>query len=429
MGCLRINRDTYKGKIIKMGDNKNSIDYEKLAEEIVKQQGKDKKSKSVWEIVKRVGSVLAVFGTVVVVTLYFSDKFAAINQSISGLETQVSSVHDRIDGVQTQINEMQTEIESINTEIAGISDYLYKDEGVQDQLGIINEALNIRVINITNENAVSYIEDVTIEGNDVSYTTSSMPTEMIIGADINNNEYSTKDLVGERVILTYTDNGKTVVFLGQLNEKYHWEGYCVTNTYNADGTLYGICESNFSDGKRLDYKTVLAGKGNKWDYYNRVCIENESGNKANIGTSTTYKFVYSIKKNFTNTNVRISDILFADKFLEKQHKVMLQYYSGCTSDGQYNDDSGLAYLIKFDEDETVRMLYVGQFVDGELEDHSGNAWNIAYWESGHGYVCNTGKFSNNTALEHSNEKITQEEIDEKLKGIKIPFDLKWKVVY
>lgn len=65
--------------------------------------------------------------------------------------------------------------------------------------------------------------------------------------------------------------------------------------------------------------------------------------------------------------------MYVDNFVENQEKRMTQYYVGNTSDSKYNDDTGNAYLIKFDESGNVITLYTGRFRNGQLHDESGDA--------------------------------------------------------
>lgn len=409
MGCLKVYAEYRRRNIRMKNNNSKAIDYEKLAEEIVKKQKENRGSSNIWEVIKRVGSVLAVFGTVILATLFFTDKFATINEKIGGLETRVDT--------------MNTEMGEISTQVGDISKYLYEDDGVKDQLGMIIEALNLKVINVTEDDTLSFLEDVYIENNDISNVSSAFNAEMTVGTDSNGNVYIAEDLIRETILLTYKEEGKEVFFLGQYNEDYHWDGYCVINTYNSNGTLYGICESNFDDGKRMDYKTIISvdSESNKWGYYSRIC-----DGESNMGISKEYVFEYGIEKNFTNTNVRRTDMLFVDNFMEKQDAVLTKYYYGRTSDKLYNDETGEAYLVKFNEDGTVRTLYVGSFKNGYPNDKSGNAWNIAYVDEKGYYVHNTGNFTNGYADKHSSTEFTQEEIEELLVEYNFDCELKWK---
>lgn len=345
----------------------------------------------------------------------------AIVVGILTIITMIWNVSSAWSKMEERIKSLEGSVNTLVADSSEMKDYLYADEGVKDQLGNINEALNLKVINVTDEDTVSIIDDISIEPNGISHTTSALNADMQLGVDANGHVYMAEELIGETILLTYKDEGKDVFFLGQYTEDYLWDGYCVTNAYHQDGTLYGICEMNYDNGTRLDYKTIVSSEKNAWGYYNREC----SGN-VNTGISIEYIFEYKKEKNFTDTNVRRQDIMYVDNFVENQEKRMTQYYVGNTSDSKYNDDTGNAYLIKFDEGGNVITLYTGRFRNGQLHDESGDAWNIVYWSEGGYYVCNKGVFRNNSAVTHSIEKLTWTEIEELVETIDIPFELKWR---
>ena len=268
---------------------------------------------------------------------------------------------------------------------------------------------------------MALLEKVSVESNNIGSTTSAFDEDMPIGADSNGNVYIARDLIGKTILLTYKAEGKDIFFLGQYNENYHWEGYCVINAYYSDGRLYGICESNYDDGKRLDYKTICTSENDEWGYYSRVC-----NGTINEGVSIEYTFSYNKIADFTTGNVRISDILYADDFLENQDAVMYKFYSGSTADGKYNDDSGNAYRVKFYEDGTVKALYIGQFKNGQRDDDTGNAWDISYNEKLECYKYTTGVFKNGYAENKLGDEISLEQINEIIAEYNFGCELKWK---
>ena len=103
-----------------------------------------------------------------------------------------------------------------------------------------------------------------------------------------------------------------------------------------------------------------------------------------FSTGETYRYFRSddYTKSFSLDNVEPHDILNVDEFSAQITSTLEGYYCGEISDGQYNDDSGDAYFVKFFEDGTVRTLYVGNFKDGQFNDQTGNAWMIGKLEIG-----------------------------------------------
>lgn len=385
MGCYKLDNGYYEGKIIEMTDKKH------------------KKGKKILKEVLNIAYIVTSFSAVVVVIIFFVQMKEDINS------------------IQEDMKEQAELIVNINENIVNIDNYLYDDGGVKDQLGDINEALNIKVINVTDEQAISMLDDINEKSDSISYTMPILLSNMPIGTDIYGNSYVVKDLVNQTVLLTYREDDKEVYFLGQYNDRRNWNGYCVTNSYNLDGTLYSICESNFDDGKRMDYKSLYSSAESEWTVSDRIC-----DNNVNSGTTTNYYYEYETIKNFTNTNVRRTDILYVDSFIDNEVAIITKFYFGETLNQRYNDDSGDAYLVKYDSDGTVKTLYVGNFVDGYCEDYTGNAWSIVYSEELQDYFYNTGDFENNSAIEKSLEPITVEEIEKIVSEYNFLCDLKWK---
>lgn len=351
-------------------------------------------------------------------------KVGAIVSIVSGILSALVIVVGAVVSYVTMKNEIDDLSDKVDVLIADSSEmqeFLYEDDGVKDQLGMINEALNIKVINVTDEVAESAIEGANIERKDIDYVTSPLTGETCIGVDTNGNVYIAKDLIGETVLLTYKEDDKEVYFLGQYNENYHWDGYCVTNAYNEDGTLYGICESNFDDGNRLDYISLYSSSNNEWIYAKRTLVDGE-----NVGITTNYYIDNNDVKNFTSTNVRITDILYADEYISKLNPRMTKYYTGNTVNNNFSDSTGNAYEVTYNEDGTIRMLYVGRFADGYCNDATGEAFSIVYSDKYNAYFYNSGKFSKGKAEKHSTEPITIDEINDIINGFSFDCDLNWK---
>lgn len=403
MGCLKIENEKYLGKIVKMP----------------KKNKKNNENKKVIQI--SLGGVIGIVVTIGIAaigaTWMIASNFGDVKGSIISLNTQIGSIN--------------TELNNAKTERTKMHDYLYNDDGVQDQLGDIasdineiKDLLNITAI-IASPDLSSIIDTISIEPNDKNTSYASLVSTTCIGTDSDGKAYIAEDLIDEKILLTYTEDDKEVYFLGQYNENYHWDGYCVTNAYYLDGTLYGICESNFDDGKRLDYKSLCESESNahEWIYSDKVCNE-----KNNSGTNILYSFDYNKEKNFTNTNARITDIIYVDDFVENIKPTIRTYYSGNTSNGKYNDDTGNAYEIIYNDDGTIKTLYVGKFEDGTFNDNTGNAWDIAYSDDGGYYVYNTGEFKDGRAVNRSTTPIDIDRINEIIveRGQKFDVELKWK---
>lgn len=246
--------------------------------------------------------------------------------------------------------------------------------------------------------------------------------ETKVGVDTNGNVYIANDLINETILLTYIDENREVYFLGQYDDTYKWNGFCVTNAYYFDGTFYGICESDFEHGKRLNYKSIIyQPEENDWLYSDRICGEEE-----NTGITIRYSFNYDKIKNFTRTNAKIIDIMYTQKFIEDVDAVMTKYYSGNTSNSYFNDTSGKAYRVTYNEDNTVKNLYVGNFVNGYFNDDTGNAWEIVYSQENQCYYYNKGSFKDGIYIGDSSHPVNIDEISNIISNYSFDCELKWK---
>lgn len=280
------------------------------------------------------------------------------------------------------------------------------------------------------ENIRQFYPDITIEVNTIDNTVSYSNAPLIIGRksifyDLEGVKYVSEDLIGETILLTYTEEDKEVYFLGQYNENYHWNGYCVTNAYNSDGTLYGLCESNFIDGERQDY-TSFYQVGSEYIYAHRV-----KNGELFEGVTVRYCYEDTDGKAFSMDNVRSTDINYVDSYIrEKGIDKIRQIYTGTTNQKYYQDNSGDAYRVRFDDEGYVTSLYKGRFADGYGNDETLKAYAIEYNDNYKGYFLNENTvFENGKASEKSTHLLPDDELDKMTSNIdmgKYTSYLKWK---
>ncbi|MGN0170876.1 MAG: hypothetical protein ACI39H_08980 [Lachnospiraceae bacterium] len=420
MGCLSLNTKENEGITVNMSNKKrNDLQIVEPGGENSQEQGQQGRVISASSLLVKI--VLGVTGALCVAALgvlgftakqvYDLNRIVAANSTCIENMQKDTTLSKRIDNIETSLN--------------GVNEFLYgssSNKGLDTRLTLIEELLNMGVISASSDLTES-IDEVSVEPNHTSISKASFTGETCIGTDADGNACIAEDFINETILLTYMQDDKEVYFLGQYNENYHWDGYCVINAYNSDGSLYGICESNYKDGRRLDYKSFCSSEtaDGEWIYSDKKCKDN-----SNSGINILYSLDYDEKKNFTSTNVRITDILYADRFVEKTEPKVLTYYSGNTSDDKYNDDTGKAYEIIYHKDGTVKTLYVGRFKDGTFYDTTGKAWDIAYSDKLGYYVHNTGNFRNGNAEKGSSEQITEDEIESIISGYDFKVELKWK---
>lgn len=407
MECLNLKKYKHESRIIKMPKKKKNVIQEENSNNV---NNKKISAKAIIEIIGAIFTIVSLLAILFEAYNYVESKFDKLND---------------------KLNEClkKDEISNLTTDVSEMREYLYSDDGVKDQLGEFSDKMD-KVTNLLNITAIKadvtteeYIRsNVSIVDNDISNSTSSISPDTCIGTDSDGKVYIAKNLIDQTILLTYTEDDKEIYFLGQYNKNYHWNGYCVINTYDADGKLNGINESNFDDGNRLDYESYyLSDKQNEWIYTDRDCKK-----ETNEGISIRYKSNFSKQKNFTATNVRVSDLIYIESMKEYDNKEILSYYMGKTSNGVYNDDSGNAYLVMYNSEGFVSVYYKGNFKDGDFEDE--NAIEIVLDESDNinKYFLYNGGFTRGERISDDGIKyITQDEINTILKENGCKDNLTW----
>lgn len=419
------NDNFYRGKLILMSKKDKTKEKKKKKQISSKIISFFKKSYKTFLVLgflcTSVISIIAVYQNI---DSYFEDKFNNIDERFNAIDKRIDSCSTKDD-----IEEIEAEISEINT-------FLHGKDGVDRQLEDINKVLNIQPTS-SEYNPNDAFDRASIEKNDTSKVSTPYKPNTTIGLDNDGNILKAQKYINEPIFLTYTENNQEIYFLGQYNKNYCWNGYCVTNVYNSNGILLSICESNFDDGKRLDYKSYYQDSGN-WIYSHRKCIDenlknnsDEEDEKNNIKETIKYKFIYNEVKNFTKTNARTTDIIYVDDFINSINPIMLSYYHGDTSDGKYNDDTGNAYLINYFEDGTVKTLYFGNFKNGKFDDFTGNAWYIVK-DTDTDYMYYKGHFENgitknNEGCTIGHPPLSKKDIENYLKENNCNLELNWQL--
>lgn len=347
-----------------------------------------------------IGAAFTVYGAI-------TQKFENVSVNIANLQKEQELINEKLTGVEEKSNQIYKDI--------------YEDEGVKTRVREMWERLNMEAYQASDEVSKA-IGEVNSNKLGDSGIHASITRTTVIGTDANGVVHLADELIDKTIILVYPEDDKQVFFMGQFNDSYHWDGYCITNVYYNDGTLYGLCESNFNDGSRLDYISLYKDSDYEWTYTNR---DIEDG--VNKGISKIYAYSTTEIKNFTETNVRAYDFELPDDYIEQNNFRIIKYYSGDTSDKRYNDTSGNAYEIIYYDDGTIKTLYCGKFVDGNYKDNTGNAWDISYSENEGCYRYNKGQFINNHAVDTDNSEIVDlKRIEQIIDGKNFECELRWR---
>ncbi|MDE7446262.1 MAG: hypothetical protein K2N15_11275 [Lachnospiraceae bacterium] len=430
MGCIKQYEIHNKGEIIEMGSKKsgNQSDqndgnilpnehkseitredvttlFKQCIDEYMNSRKENEKVRTSKKVVKYVLAIIATLGLAIFTFSHWYTTVGALQESVDKIETGLNGS----EGIYARLLKLDTDVFYLNNRIDKLENPAIRASS--DLLGIGTVA--------------------SMQPNDTVTVTEAITADTYIGADSDGEIYYAKDIVGQTVLLTYIDKQENVevYFLGQFNENYHWDGYCVTNAYYLDGTLYGICESDFNDGNRLNYTSIVHKRNETyWTFSDKECRENEGGN---LGINIDYTLQYDKVKNFTETNVRVTDIMYTGDFIEKNDPVKKKYYHGFSNNGLYNDTTGNACSIEYDTDGTITLLYVGCFENGTFNDETGNAWEIVYSTDYNAYYYNTGQFHNGTADKKAEEPLKESERDKIITNarnseIVLDDNLEWK---
>lgn len=370
------------------------------------------------KLVGLVAGILTILGCLVGVVRY-----------INTLRNDIDYLTDKIDAQNTQISSLES---SFREEIQQVSQDM---DSFSDDMSSVKEiitALSVKVFDYRPTVFFASAITSTYDGVDAPYSSESPQISamsyVVYSASNPEREYTAAEVAEQPLLLPYTENGNEVYFYGQLDSAGNWDGRCIVNIYDGN-VLQLITDAMYDGGTLLSCKqafpdTVTSGED--------VWVISERKVEDGFSTGETYRYFRSddYTKSFSLDNVEPDDILNVDEFSAQITSTLEGYYCGEISDGQYNDDSGDAYFVKFFQDGTVRTLYVGNFKDGQFNDQTGAAWMIGKLEIGASYSFYQGPFKNSVSSRDScywEEPISTDRIQEILKefGFTSAVNLNW----
>lgn len=218
-------------------------------------------------------------------------------------------------------------------------------------------------------------------------------------------EYTAKESIGMPMLIPYVDGKYNILFYGQYNEQYFWDGICTINVYEGND-LYLITEATYDNGNMISYKQIIQNVSERSGEKEWIIADRVNKGNSNSGISKVYSRNDDHTMQFDYDDVDIENLLIFDDYkeiIENSGETIKSCYSGDTSKGYYNDDSGNAYLVQYTEDGYVDLLYQGNFENGVFADDSGEAWYIVKDGNGlYGYF--KGVFINGQRIETSTNK-------------------------
>lgn len=377
---------------------------------------------NIWKWVERIGGILAIAAIFVGVISYV----ITLRNDINNLTDKIDAQNDQISSLESTLRE---EIQQVSQDMDNFSD------DISDDMSSVKEiitALSVKVFDYRPTGFFASAITSTYDGVDAPYFSESPQISamsyVVYSASNPEREYTAAEVAEQPLLLPYTENGNEIYFYGQLDSAGNWDGRCIVNIYDGN-VLQLITDAIYDGGTLLSCKqafpdTVTSGED--------VWVISERKVEDGFSTGETYRYFRSddYTKSFSLDNVEPDDILNVDEFSAQITSTLEGYYRGEISDGQYNDDSGDAYFVKFFEDGTVRTLYVGNFKDGQFNDQTGNAWMIGKLEIGAFYSFYQGPFKNSASSKNPcywEEPISIDRIQEILKefGFTSAVNLNW----
>lgn len=358
---------------------------------------KNNKRKKILEIVIVPISILFI-GFISKLIWDFHVDFALLKENVSSIKEDVETIPE----MSGDIKVLQGKEDSFETELNGfkntINEAIVADPGKRLRKPISNATIN------TDDSM--FLPTLELD-NDINVATNTHTGR----------KYKPTDLRNKKILLPYSENGQDIYFYGQFNKYNHWDGKCILNVYK-NNILNMIMEGVYNDGKLISYKQITHRKNNNGDKVWSISERKVNGN-INTGGTHTYFKTKNKKSNFNTKNVEPNDILSIIDFKNWLDSPIEGYYCGNTSNGKYNDDTGQAYLIKYNKKGKIRLFYCGNFKDGCEEDSTGKAWDISLNEDNHKYYYRESHYSQDTInydhmTYHENE-LSGSEAEERIK--------------
>lgn len=337
--------------------------------------------------------------------------------------------------VEAKMESLGTSVSAANENIQKLLDLEMKHSGsIESHEALINILMgqakaNDEEVKKVVFNNMDFVEQVFVIEQEAS-PYSEWERDEVIAVDIETNkEYTVGELQNTPILTYYLEGDSIVYFCGQYNENNFWNGMCTLNVYK-NNELVSSFEGLFDNGTLRKYRRVACDNGKEWTFMDRNSNKDEKGNEYTSGETWNYEKNKSFTQEINEDNLELKNFLTVDYVLNNIDKKITSYYKGNTSNGYYNDDSGNAYSVRYNESGDVRYLYHGKIKDGQADDSTGKAWSINLLEKGgnYNYYYYEGNFSAGEraytpdvwepmTLEEINEKVKKEDLNCPLTGL------------
>ena len=349
------------------------------------------------------GVIASLVATAIVTALSILPKIYSIPQRIKLLETEIVKL----------TNEYNILNDKINNSYSTNSD---------------NMETNTYIINIE-ENLLKQSQDINDQASKL-LEPDWVYSDIIAKNLKTNEEYTANQLANKKILFQYKTADIVNFFYGQFNENNHWDGVCIINSYENE-CLKSIIEAVFDDGKLKKYKKAISmlaeSEWRIWRFSDRICKGIYS-----YGTNwdyLRYDTINEIPIQFELDKITIDNIIRVNDFEKtiRESSSIDRYYCGNTINDIYNDDTDIAYEIRYNaSNETIKSLYIGRFKNGTFSDNTGEA-KIIRLDNEDEYFYYKGNFEKGKRIgDVTKVNLTIDEIIEILDGITFNCELKWK---
>ncbi|MBD5521417.1 MAG: hypothetical protein HDR03_09395 [Lachnospiraceae bacterium] len=376
---------TYEKGIYKMSKHENDIDINKLKKEIVNDVSEiikesiqnSKRSNISWiNIVSIIGGILGI------IAIIWGVGYNVI--------VPITRHEDGIAELKTYLVDIKEDVGKLSGELSDLRVLVYTNNGNQNSYSYESGSADAKKLDFYDE----YAPEIDVASNEPELKETKWKKLVEIATDEDGNGYTSSDLYNVKFTTSYKEDGKEIYFLGQYNDKSRWNGLCVLNVYSGDN-LESVLEAVYNDGKLYSYKRISYEKDGTWKVVDKISEEDYK-----IGETWIYDKTNAYKKNISFDNYEESQILNYEDLAYIEKGELISYYNGKTFDGKYNDDSGDAYLVKYDTNGNVRYLYKGKVSDGygndDGKDEKKKSWAFIWGDANDGFHYHEGEFKNGT---------------------------------
>lgn len=331
-------------------------------------------------------------------------------------ETEIESIKENLDRMG---NDFDKDMQSVRSDISQMNDTL---KNLEIQFAKNDNGGNIKKVRINDKNTsfASIIND------DLVALSPKLDNEILIGTYVETGEDCyLSEVSNEPILAYYEENGCELFFLGKYNENGYWNGKCTLNVYK-NSKLLTVFEGIYNDGELLSYKRISCDNENEWNVANRTFYDDYSD-----GQTWDYVKTSEINQEIKFDDFEESQIISYEKLkgdIENANSRLLKYYNGDISDGKYNDKSGQAYLVKYNDEGKIAILYKGKFKDGNFNDiDEGISWYISLGnEDKEHYFYYKGRFKNGVKMDKASiTPLTQDEINAYVQNESFECPLNW----